>query len=131
MDPATIALTLLMKHPDVASSAVQSATAPAVVDVAKMQSSFADLSKQVLLCYHKTARFRDSDVVQRPWARQVQYAADNSAVLRIRYQGVSMTSYEMIVAVMVKQNKVRTAVVADNALIPYNKKCQLEEWTGA
>jgi hypothetical protein len=39
--------------------------------------------------------------------------------------------YEMVVAVMAKDNKVRTAVLADTATIPYNKKCQLEDWTGA
>ena len=131
MDPVSLALALLVKHPDMAASAVQSATKPAVVDVAKMQESFADLSKQILLCYHHTARFRQSDVVQRPWSRQAQYAADNSAVLRIRYQGLTMTTYEMTVAVMVKEKKVRTAVVADSATVPYSKKCQLEDWTGA
>lgn len=70
MDPVTIALTLLMKHPATAAAGVQEAAKPAVVDVAKMQSSFADLSKEVLLCYHKSARFRSADKLQhsRTWA---------------------------------------------------------------
>ena len=114
-----------------AQSTLRAATAPGVVDLAKMQSSVVDLSKGVLSCYHKTARFQIVDVVQAPWSRQSQYAADNSAVMKIRFSGVSRAQYEMTVAVMVKDNKVRTAVLADNALVPYNRKCQLEEWTGA
>ena len=131
MDPVTIALTLLMKNPGAVTAGVQEANKPAVVNVAKMQSSFADLSKGVLLCYHKSARFRTADKMQQPWERQSQYAAENSAVVRIKYIGVSTSAYEMVVAVMVKQGKVRTAVIEDSAVIPYNKKCQLEDWTGA
>ena len=131
MDPISIALTLLMKNPGVVTSAVQGATAPAVVDVAKMQASFADLSRGVLQCYHKTAYYQFSDVVQQPWLRQNQYAADNSVVVRIRYTGLSAARYEMVVAIMVQSDKVRTTVLADNAIIPFNKKCQLEEWSGA
>src|SRR5437867_3650435 len=109
MDPISIALTLLMKNPDAAVSAAKSAERPAVVDTTKMHASFADLSREVLKCYHKTAHFELSDVVQRPWTRQAQYAADNSAVIRIRYTGVSTSRYEMLVAVMVQNSKVRTA----------------------
>lgn len=132
MDPATIALTLLLKSPVLmasAASAAHQAMAPGAVDVISMQRSFADLSKGVLLCYHKTARFSTSDLLQTPWVRQGQYAADNSAVLRIHYSGVSTAPYQMVVAVMVKQGKVRSAVIADSALVSYSKKCQLEEWT--
>ena len=132
MDPATIALTLLLKSPALmasAASAAQQAMAPGAVDVISMQRSFADLSMGVLHCYHRTARFNVSDVLQTPWIRQGQYAADNSALLRIHYSGASTTQYQMVVAVLVKQGKVRTAVIADSALVPHNKKCQLEEWT--
>lgn len=134
MDPVTIALSLLMKNPNMASSAAdaaQRATAPGIVDVVKMQTSVADLARGVLTCYHKTARFRSVDVANGPWVRQSQYAADNSAVMRINYQGVTGTPYQMIVAVMAKENQVRSAVLTDNATVPYNKRCQLEEWTGA
>jgi hypothetical protein len=131
MDPVSLALTLLLKNPGVATSAIDKATAPAAVDVSKMQGSFADLSRGVLQCYHKTGRFINADYVGSPWKRQAQYAADNSMVVRIRYTGVSTMPYEMVVAVMAKDNKVRTAVLADTATIPYNKKCQLEDWTGA
>jgi hypothetical protein len=131
MDPVSIALTLLMKHPSAAASAIEKATAPAVIDVAQMRESFADLSTGILKCYHKTAHYQFSDVIQQPWARQSQYAADNSAVVRIRYTGLLTTTYEMVVAVMVKNDQVRTAVLGDTALVPFNKKCQLEQWSGA
>ena len=131
MDPVSIALMILMKNPAAVTSGIQGATKPVVLDVAKMQSSFADLSKGVLLCYHKSARFRTADKLQQPWVRQAQYAAENSALVRIKYTGFSSAAYEMDVAIMVKQSKVRTAVINDSALIRYNKKCQLEDWTGA
>jgi hypothetical protein len=38
------------------------------------------------------------------------------------------TPYEMVVAVMAKGNSVRTSAIAENTLVPYNKKCSLEEW---
>lgn len=131
MDPVSVALALLMKHPSATVSAVEKATAPAVIDVSHMHESFADLSMGILKCYHKTAHYLVSDVIQQPWPRQVQYAADNSAVIRIRYTGLSTAPYEMVVAVMVRNDQVRTAVLADTAIVPFNKKCQLEQWSGA
>lgn len=114
-----------------AASAAKHAAAPGIVDAAKLQSSFADLSRDVLNCYHKTARFQSSDLIQTPWDCQSQYAAENSTVIRIRYKGISPMNYEMIVAVMVKKDKVRTAVIKDNAIVPYSTNCQLEDWTGS
>jgi hypothetical protein len=130
MDPVSVALTLLMKHPSEAAAAIQKATAPAIVDVAQMRESFADLSMGILKCYHKTAHYQVSDVIQHPWSRQAQYAANNSAVIRIRYTGITTVPYEMIVAVLVRNNEVRTAVLGDSAIVPFNKKCQLEQWSG-
>jgi hypothetical protein len=134
VDPVTIALSLLMKNPNVAHSAAemaQRATAPGIVDVSKMQTSVADLARGVITCYHKTARFHAVDVAQGAWNRQSQYGADNSAVMRIQFSGVTGMPHQMIVAVMAKQNQVRTAVLSDSDPIPYNKRCQLEEWTGS
>jgi hypothetical protein len=130
MDPVSIALTLLMKNPSIAASAVEKVTAPVAVDVGRMHESFADLSMGILKCYHKTAHYQVSDVVQQPWPRQSQYAADNSAVIRIQYTGITATPYQMVVAVMVRNQQVRTAVLADTAIVPFNKKCQLEQWSG-
>lgn len=91
--------------------------------------SIADFSRGVLHCYHRTARYQFADVVQKPWARQGQYGASNSAVIRIRYSGVSGASYEMVVGVLAKEKQVRTAVLQDTAVVPYSKRCQLEEWS--
>lgn len=128
---AALALDFLLKNAPATAPTGKGATKPVVVDITKMQSSFADLSKEVLHCYHKTARFRTADKIQQPWERQSQYAAENSAVIRIKFTGISQKIYEMDVAVMLKENKVRTAVVRETAIIPYNTKCQLENWMGA
>ena len=131
MDPISpLILNLLMKTAPAATSALEKARAPGTVDVAKMQGSFADLSRGVLHCYHKTARFENADLVGSPWNRQDQYGAQNSAVIRIRFSGISSSHYEMVVAVMAKDNMVRTAVLADSAKIKYSTRCQLEDWTG-
>ena len=119
----------LAKNPDLAASAAQSMTAPGTVDVAKMQGSLVDLSKGILTCYHKSAKFRQTDIVKTPWERQGQYAAERSAVIMITFSGITTAQYQMLVAVMVKGNSVRTAVIQENTVIPYSKKCELEEWS--
>jgi hypothetical protein len=128
MDPASLLLTLLMKNPDFAASAAQNAMAPGTVDVAKMQGSLADLSKGILNCYHKTAKFRQTDIVKTPWERQAQYGAQKSAVLRITFTGLTSAQHQMLVAVMIKGSSVRSAVIVENSLVPYNKNCSLEDW---
>jgi hypothetical protein len=136
MDP-TLILTFFLNNPQLASNVAGAAkqvttemTRPGQVDVAKMQQSLVDMSRGVLHCYHKSARFRLVDVMQTPWPRQAQYGAQASAVIRIQYTGVSGASYAMDVAVMAKEKAVRAAVIRDTALIRYNKNCALEEWTG-
>lgn len=109
-------------------AAAKSLTTPGTVDVAKMQTSLADFSRGILTCYHKSAKFRQTDIVKTPWERQGQYGAERSAVIKISFTGFSGTPYEMLVAVMAKENSVRTAVIAESAIVPYNKKCVLEEW---
>ncbi len=129
MDPVTLLVMALAKNPDLAASAAQNALKPGTVDVARMQGSLADLSKGILTCYHKTAKFRQTDIVATPWDRAWQYGAERSAVLRIQFQGMSTTAYQMTVAVMIKGNAVRSAVVAENTVVPYSKKCELEDWS--
>jgi hypothetical protein len=131
MDPVSIALSLLMKNPQAAGDMAQRAMAPGNVQVERMRESVADLGRGVLTCYHKTARFRSVDVLAQPWNRQGQYGADSSVVLRINYQGMTGQGYGMVVAVMAKDDRVRTAVLGDNAMVPYSKRCELEEWKGA
>jgi hypothetical protein len=131
MDLLSLAATFLLQNPDVAVAGANEITRPGTVNVQQMQSSFADLSRQILNCYHRTARYQHADEVERPWSRQTQYGARSSAVIRIQYSGMSKTQYEMTVAVLSKGTQIRTAVIADTAIIPFNKKCQLEEWSGS
>jgi hypothetical protein len=129
MDPVSLALMFFLKHPDMATSMAKSTTKPAVVDVEKAKSSFADLSMEILKCYHKTARYELADVLVTPWSRQGQYSAEKSAVIKIQFTGMSSSRYEMQVAVMKQDEKIRTVVLSENTLVPYNKKCQLEQWS--
>lgn len=128
MDPITLLVAALAKNPDIATSAAKSFTTPGTVDVGRMQTSLVDLSRGILSCYHKTAKFRQTDVIATPWERQGQYGAERSAVIRISFTGITGIPYEMLVAVMAKGNSVRSAVIAESATIPYNKRCALEEW---
>ena len=69
MEPVSLLLMTLMKNPAIASSAasaVQSLTAPGAVDVSKMQVSLVDLSRGILTCYHKSAKFHQTDIVKTP-----------------------------------------------------------------
>ena len=133
MEPVTMLLLAALKNPEAvgtAASAAQNLTKPGEVDVARMQGSLVDLSKGILTCYHKTARFHQVDVLKTPWERQGQYGAEKSAVLRIKFSGMSTMNYEMVVAVMLKGDSVRSAVIAESSLVPYSKKCSLEDWVG-
>ncbi|MQA21912.1 hypothetical protein [Rugamonas rivuli] len=128
MDPITLLVAALAKNPDTVASTAKTLTTPGTVDVVKMKTSLVDLSRGILACYHKTAKFRQTDVLTTPWERQGQYGADRSAVIKISFTGMTGASYEMLVAVMAKENSVRSAVIAENSVVPYNKRCVLEEW---
>jgi len=122
-------LAAALKNPELAASAVNAVNAPGAVDVVRMQGSLVDLSKGILKCYHKTAVFRQTDIVKTPWERQAQYGAEKSAVLRIQFLGgFTSQPYEMFVAVMAKGSSVRSAVIAENTTIRYAKNCSLEDW---
>jgi hypothetical protein len=129
MDPISMLLAAALKNPELAASAVNSVNAPGAVDIVRMQGSLVDLSKGILKCYHKTAVFRQTDIVKTPWDRQAQYGAEKSAVLRIQFLGgFTSQPYEMFVAVMAKGSSVRSAVIAENTTIRYAKNCSLEDW---
>ena len=131
MDPISLALTFFLKNPALAASTADKAFAPGSVDISRMRESLVDMSKGVLGCYHKTARFGNVDFLGAPYNRQLQYGAEKSMVVRIRYSGIgAINQYQMVVAIMGKQDKVRAAVLADSAVIPYSKKCELEDWAG-
>ena len=129
MDPVSMIFSFFLQNPQMAVSAAERALMPGTVNVHQMQGSLVDLSRGVLHCYHRTARFSRVDYLGAPFARQGQYGAERSMVLRIHYVGIgAVNQYQMVVAVMSKDEKVRTAVIGDNAVIPYNKRCGLEEW---
>jgi len=130
MDLVVLALTFLLQHPDLAIAGAKSLTRPGAVDVNSIQVSFADLTRGILHCYHRTARYQIADVLEKPWSRQNQYGAENSALVTIRYVGVTNTPYTMNVAILSKGNLIRTAVISDTARVPYSKRCQLENWSG-
>jgi hypothetical protein len=100
-------------------------------DETRMPEAFADIAKSILHCYHHTARYRMADVAQIPWDREGQYSpSDNSALIRIRYFGATADDpYEMNVALVSRQAKLRTAVVNDTSPRLRNADCQLENWT--
>lgn len=129
MDPITLILTLALKNPQLTNDAINAYNQPGQVDASQLQSSVADFAMETLACYHKTARFRDVDIVQAPWSGQSKFGADNSVVLRITLAGMSGQPYQMLVAAMAKENSYRTFVIQENTLIPYNKNCTLERWT--
>lgn len=139
MDPATLMMILKLlnsPHFDPPAQTAQTTEVrpqvrrPGTVNLTAAQDSFADLSREIILCYHPSAQFDVADVVETPWARQEQYRADSSALVKIQYTGIGGNHYVMSVAVLGREKKVRTAVVSDTAAIRYNQKCQLQEWTG-
>ena len=130
MSVATLALTFMLQNPQVIVDASNHVTRPGAVDHAVMQQSFADMTRGILNCYHRTGRYQIADVVESPWSRQKDYGADSSALLLISYSGVSGAKYQMQVALLRKQKTIRTAVLSDTAAIPYSKRCELEQWIG-
>lgn len=125
-----MALSWFLQNPDAVAASVKQMTRPGEVSVSQMNQSFGDLSRGVLGCYHRTGRLVASDIVERPWAKQAQYGADSSVVIRLKWRGLSSNEYQTIVAVLSKSGRVRAAVLSDSAMIPYSKRCVLENWTG-
>lgn len=99
-------------------------------DETRMPETLADLAKNILHCYHHTARYQLADVAQAPWDQEAQYGGNNSGLIRIRYLDASSGDlYEMNVGLVSRQNQIRTAVVSDNSPIAWNASCALEKWT--
>ncbi len=124
------AINFLVAHPE--SPANASSVSPFGPDASetRMPETLVDLATSILHCYHRTARYQLADVVQTPWDRAGQYGGDNSALIRIRYFGVTSGElYEMNVGLVSRQEQVRTAVMNDNSPIAPNANCQLENWT--
>lgn len=131
MDPISLILAFAFKNPQATNTAINSYTTPGEVNVSQLNSSAADFAMQTLRCYHKTARFRDVDILGTSWKDQYKFGAENSVVMRINFMGTSGNYYQMIVAAMSKGQSYRTYVINEDTLIPYNKKCELETWTSS
>ena len=133
MDQATLAAfiaTFLLQHP-VGPGGTEAAV-PVDVAIAR-QEKFVDLSKAIVLCYHESARNPRGEVLQRPWKRQEQHRADDSALLLITFSGaVTGRQYEMRVALLARNEpkQVRTVIQDDSAPFNPNRHCGLDNWTG-
>lgn len=130
VDPFSLGM-LIIKNRAALTETTQQAMRPGQVDSAKLTESFADLSRQILNCYHRTARYQFADPIAANWPRQNQYGATDSVVIRINYEGVTRQRYVMHVAVLAKQNAVRTVVINDNAVMRWSRDCELENWKSA
>lgn len=131
MDPVSMILALALQHPEVATQAANAYNSPGQIDRSKIEVSLADFAMQTLNCYHHSARFRGVSVLAAPWSEQSKFGAQASAVLRITFTGMSNQPYQIVVAEMANQRNYRTFVIGENSIIPYNKRCTLENWTAA
>lgn len=123
------AIEFLVAHPG--SPADRSKVSPfgPEADDTRMPETFSDLAKNILHCYRDTAHFQDADIVQTPWEQQAQYGGEKSALIRIRYTGVSPSEqYEMRVALVARQDQIRAAVLNDDSPIAWDKACPMENW---
>ena len=131
VDPFTLGAFVIQNRAALTDTAKQM-TKAGRVDSAKLTDSFADLSRQILNCYHHTARYQFADPVAGNWPRQSQYGATDSLVIRINYEGnYTRQKYVMHVAVLAKQNAIRTVVIQDNAAMRWARDCELENWKSA
>jgi len=69
MTLTVIALSWLLQNPQTAAAGTAHAMRPGTVNTAMMQQSFADLTRGVLNCYHRTGRYVFADVCRalRDW----------------------------------------------------------------
>ncbi|MBR8141563.1 hypothetical protein KDW46_04205 [Burkholderia vietnamiensis] len=128
-----LAAQFVMQHPQLASNAAAQISAPGAVDQRLLQGPVADVAREILTCYHKTARMQSIEDTGVTFRDAPQYGADGSDVLVIRYTGVTGMPYAMMVALMTRGDgdaaEVRAKVLRDTALIPYANACPLQDWT--
>lgn len=130
---AFAAVQFLNHNPQLATDAYRQLAAPGVVDERLMQGSIADVARGILTCYHKTARMQGLQDTGLQFTDALQYGAEGSDVLVIRYTGVTGIPYAMMVALMIRRDgdsaDLRAQVLRDNAIVPYARGCPLEDWT--
>jgi hypothetical protein len=100
---------------------------PSVAHVQKDQH-FADFARNVLKCYHPTARYQGAAIERRPWAKQKRYGAKGSALISIDYLGVSNTHYMLVVGVLAKPEAIKTVIDSDTAVVKAYENCELADW---
>jgi endonuclease YncB( thermonuclease family) len=98
----------------------------------RVPPTIADFGALILSCFHHTGRFYSVDVAQRPWEREHQYGAEDSAILRIRWFGKVMNNqYELFVATLSRPGAIRVIPIAHNSFFPPSQNCALNDWTPA
>jgi hypothetical protein len=101
---------------------------PRTVDTSQF-SGFADMSQQILKCYHPSARFQTADIVESPWARQHQYNSTKSSLIAIHFTGITNAKYVMQVGLVEREGAIKATVVQETAKMRASSKCALEKWT--
>lgn len=101
---------------------------PRTANVQKFQG-LADMSQQILKCYHPTARFQTADVIETPWSRQDQYSATKSSLISIQFVGLTNAKYVMQVGLVERNETIKAVVVQETSKIRASAKCELENWT--
>ncbi len=98
------------------------------VDPAHIQS-FHDVADQIVRCYHPTATYVDSKLIENPWSKGKEWRADTSALVSIEYRGHAFQFlHTMNVAVMQRGSHIRATILEETNLIPGSKKCELRDW---
>ncbi|HTS21150.1 MAG TPA: hypothetical protein VMN79_04995 [Casimicrobiaceae bacterium] len=122
----SFAITMVASPPQYPPKAVRKP----VASVSKLQQDqrFADFAKNVLKCYHPTARYQGAAIEHRPWAKQKQYGAKGSALVSIEYLGVSNAHYTLVVGVLAKPEAIKTVIASDTAVVKAYENCELADW---
>jgi hypothetical protein len=111
------------------ANAPSAGTTPTQVPNTGSVQSIGEIGEGVLHCYHPSGKFRTVDIVQYPWDRGPQYNATHSALMRIDWNGAVLnTRYVMVVALVERDGKIHAVVQEDNATIPQNRRCGLDQW---
>lgn len=128
-----VVFNFVAQHPQMANNAMAQLEAPGAVNQAELGGAIADVARQVLACYHKTARLESIQDTASQFLDAPQYGADGSDVILIRYRGMTGIPYAMLVALMTRgdssSGELRAAVLRDNAIVPYARGCLLQDWT--
>ncbi len=111
----------------VAQGAIKAVNKPRAVDTSQF-NGFADMSQQILKCYHPTARYQGAEVVESPWSKQDQYNATKSSLINIQFTGITNAKYTMQVGLVERDGNVKAAVVQETAKVRASSKCALENW---